>query len=93
MIRIVSVAIALLALALVAAAPTPAGRRSSSRPGTYNTDSATAVSVVNAATAGSGPSGWTCDDNSSTVADGGYCNMPSGMTYMVVQWNDNVEAP
>jgi hypothetical protein len=64
-----------------------------SGPWTYNTDCATAVTVVNAATVGPGPSGWTCQDNSSTVATGGYCNMPSGTTYMVVQWNDNVQAP
>jgi hypothetical protein len=68
-----------------------------SGPWTYGTDCPTAVTVVNAADAATTnpplPPGWTCNDNTSTVATGGWCSMPTGTTYDVVQWNDNVEPP
>jgi len=66
-----------------------------SGPWSYNTDCQTAVTVVNAATGAAGtlPAGWTCADNTSAAAPGGFCNLRSGTTYDVVQWNDNVEPP
>ncbi|MFL5858419.1 MAG: hypothetical protein ACJ76Q_01055 [Solirubrobacteraceae bacterium] len=71
-----------------------------SGPWTYNTDCATAVTVVNAGDGATSPvsPGWTCVDNAgSNNADvanpGGYCIMPTESSYDVVQWNDNVAPP
>jgi hypothetical protein len=54
----------------------------------------TVVSAGDAATTNPPlPPGWTCNDNTSTVATGSWCSMPTDTTYDVVQWNDNVEPP
>jgi hypothetical protein len=61
-------------------------------PWTYNAGCDDAVAVINAGANGNGtpplPAGWTCQgNNASGFVAGSSCNMRSGPTWEVVQWN------